>query len=58
MRKKNKHTVRDVRDIFGINDTSVSRRISVFQIFALLLIMHVCLLSLNATEYDIILGQF
>uniref|UniRef100_A0A8D2L107 Rho GTPase activating protein 28 n=1 Tax=Varanus komodoensis TaxID=61221 RepID=A0A8D2L107_VARKO len=25
LRKKNKHTVRDVREIFGINDTSVSR---------------------------------
>uniref|UniRef100_A0A8C4YLB7 Rho GTPase activating protein 28 n=1 Tax=Gopherus evgoodei TaxID=1825980 RepID=A0A8C4YLB7_9SAUR len=24
MRKKNKHTVRDVRDIFGVNDSSVS----------------------------------
>lgn len=28
MRKKNKHTVRDVRDIFGISDTSVSRLLS------------------------------
>uniref|UniRef100_A0A452H5K0 Rho-GAP domain-containing protein n=1 Tax=Gopherus agassizii TaxID=38772 RepID=A0A452H5K0_9SAUR len=31
MRKKNKHTVRDVRDIFGVNDSSVSGKYLVME---------------------------
>uniref|UniRef100_A0A8C3TK16 Rho GTPase activating protein 28 n=1 Tax=Chelydra serpentina TaxID=8475 RepID=A0A8C3TK16_CHESE len=35
MRKKNKHTVRDVRDIFGVNDSSVSGKYLVIEGFEL-----------------------